>query len=358
MMSAWGWQVAGVVLVTAILALSGRTIIGHLVLRAERTRSVWDDAALAAASKPLPVLVWVLGLNVASVIIAKETQSTLFAYASDVREILLVVILAWFLLRFVKGVESEYLKSEHERDRFDATTAHAIAKLMKPTILITASLIVMQKLGYSISGVLAFGGIGGMAVGFAAKDLLANFFGGLMIYLDRPFNVGEWIRSPDRNIEGTVEHIGWRLTRIRTFDKRPLYVPNATFTSIAVENPSRMTNRRIHETIGLRYDDWKKVELILADVREMLRQHPDIDATQTLIVNFDKFAESSLDFFIYGFTKTCDWVMFHQVKEQVLLNVMKIIDSHGAEIAFPSRTLHVVAPEEAVNPPQQGVAHV
>ena len=104
----------------------------------------------------------------------------------------------------------------------------------------------MQALGYSISGVLAFGGIGGIAVGFAAKDLLANFFGGLMIYLDRPFSVGDWIRSPDKNIEGTVEEIGWRLTRIRTFDKRPLYVPNSTFTQISVENPSRMLNRRIY----------------------------------------------------------------------------------------------------------------
>ena len=90
---------------------------------------------------------------------------------------------------------------------------------------------------------------------FAAKDLLANFFGGLTIYLDRPFAVGDWIRSPDREIEGTVERIGWRLTLIRTFDKRPLYIPNAVFTTIAVENPSRMHNRRIYETIGIRYDD-------------------------------------------------------------------------------------------------------
>ena len=113
----------------------------------------------------------------------------------------------------------------------------------------------MQLFDYSVSGLLAFGGIGGIAVGFAAKDLLANFFGGLMIYLDRPFSVGDWIRSPDKEIEGTVEDIGWRLTRIRTFDKRPLYIPNSIFASISVENPSRMSNRRIYEKIGIRYDD-------------------------------------------------------------------------------------------------------
>ena len=118
----------------------------------------------------------------------------------------------------------------------------AMAKLLRLSVIITAGLVVLQTLGFSISGVLAFGGVGGIAVGFAARDLLANFFGGLMIYLDRPFSVGDWVRSPDRNIEGTVERIGWRLTVIRTFDKRPLYVPNSVFANIAVENPSRMAS--------------------------------------------------------------------------------------------------------------------
>jgi len=85
--------------------------------------------------------------------------------------------------------------------------------LLRASIVITAALVILQNLGFSISGVLAFGGVGGIAVGFAAKDLLANFFGGLTVYMDRPFVVGDWVRSPDKNIEGTVEHIGWRLTR-------------------------------------------------------------------------------------------------------------------------------------------------
>jgi MscS family membrane protein len=189
--------------------------------------------------------------------------------------------------------------------------------------------------------VLAFGGIGGIAVGFAAKDLLANFFGGLMIYLDRPFSVGDWVRSPDKSIEGTVENIGWRLTRIRTFDKRPLYVPNSVFASIAVENPSRMTNRRIYETIGIRYDDASKMDVIVNDVIEMLKGHEEIDTSQTLIVNFNSFAPSSLDFFVYTFTKTTHWVKFHQIKQDVLLKILNIIEGHGAEVAFPTSTLHV-----------------
>ncbi|NKN80826.1 mechanosensitive ion channel family protein, partial [Weissella cibaria] len=136
---------------------------------------------------------------------------------------------------------------------------------------------------------------------------------GLMIYLDRPFAVGDWIRSPDKEIEGTVEYIGWRQTRIRTFDKRPLYVPNATFANISVENPSRMTHRRIYETIGLRYDDAAKVKPVVEAVREMLRNHPDIDSSQTLIVNFNAFGPSSLDFFVYCFTHTTNWIEYHRV---------------------------------------------
>ena len=167
----------------------------------------------------------------------------------------------------------------------------------------------------------------------------ANFFGGLMIYLDKPFKVGDWVRSPDKNIEGTVEYIGWRQTRIRTFDKRPLYVPNATFTSISVENPSRMENRRIKESIGLRYQDARQVQIILEQIKSYLQQNPDIASDKTLMVNFDRFGASSLDCFIYCFTKTTDWVEFHRVKQEVLLEVMAIIHQQNADIAFPTRTI-------------------
>ena len=212
---------------------------------------------------------------------------------------------------------------------------------MRVSIIITAGLVALQTLGISIAGILAFGGIGGIAISFAAKDLLANFFGGLMIYLDRPFVVGDWVRSPDRNIEGTVEKIGWRLTVIRTFDKRPLYVPNSVFATIAVENPQRMLNRRIYETIGIRYEDAEKMGVIVKGVKEMLLNHPEIDTNQTLIVNFNSFAPSSLDFFVYTLTKTTNWVHFHEVKQDVLLKILNIIVEEGAECAFPTSTVHL-----------------
>ena len=139
---------------------------------------------------------------------------------------------------------------------------------------------------------------------------------------------------------GTVEQIGWRLTRIRTFENRPLYVPNSVFATIAIENFTRMLNRRIYETIGVRYDDSSRVQPIVDEVRAMLESHPGIDPDEFLMVNFNAFAPSSLDFFIYAFTRTKAWAEYHAVKQDVLLKVNEIIERHGAEIAFPTSTVH------------------
>jgi MscS family membrane protein len=338
----WVVQVFIVVFLTLLLNWMQKRVLSKVINKLQRTRTYWDDALFDAARKPLTFLVWILGLTFAAEIVKSETDAAIFGVVAPIREVGVIVVISWFLVRFISRAEANIIdKKKVAGEEFDQTTADAIAKLLRISVVITSALVAMQTLGYSVSGVLAFGGIGGIAIGFAARDLLANFFGGLMIYMDRPFDVGDWIRSPDQEIEGTVEKIGWRLTTIRTFDKRPLYVPNAIFASIAVENPSRMTNRRIKETIGIRYDDVSKMEDIIADVKKMLREHDEIDANQTLIVNFNEFAPSSLDFFIYTFTKTTNWIKFHEVKQDVLLKIIGIVESHGAECAFPTSTVHI-----------------
>ena len=330
-----------IVLATALAAWLLSRFVQRLVARAERTMNPWDDALVGALMPPGAVLVWLLGLTVAAGRAGVATGAEIFSLAAPAREIGLILVITWFALRFSRNVEHNLRDPRYMGKPMDATTVRAVGKLVRASIMVTAAMVIMQFLGYSISGVLAFGGIGGLAIGFAAKDLLANFFGGLMIYLDRPFAVGEWVRSPDKEIEGTVEDIGWRLTRIRTFDKRPLYIPNGVFTQIAVENPSRMLNRRIYETIGIRYEDAPLMAGIVADVKAMLQQHPEIDTNQTLIVNFNSFAPSSLDFFIYTFTKTTEWVRYHEIKQDILLRILQIIEGHGASCAFPTSTLHV-----------------
>lgn len=337
----WIVQVFVIVSLTLLAEFLASTSLKRLLVRAESTHNLWDDALLGSAQAPLRLFIWLIGLSFAASIASSVAESSFQEAVEHIRRIGVIVVIAWFLIRFVSRGEANLVDPDFIEEPMDATTVRAMGKLLRVSIIITSVLVVMQTMGYSISGVLAFGGIGGIAVGFAAKDLLANFFGGLMIYLDRPFSVGDWVRSPDREIEGTVEDIGWRLTRIRTFDKRPLYIPNSLFNQIALENPSRMTNRRINETFGIRYCDSKMMSEIVEEVRYYLRVNEHIDQDQTMIVNFNHCNASSLDFFIYTFTKTTDWVQFHQIKQQVLLDIMSIIEKHGAECAFPTSTLHL-----------------
>ncbi len=353
----WALGAFGILLLAAIV----RFVAGRLLIKAEaqasRTGNTWDDALVHGARRPLFLGIWVLAISFAVDSMDLQSQAEVFAMTDNLRDIAVVWLLIWFALNVIQNVEAAYAQGGASQ-KVDPTTAAAVSKLLRATIVITGVLMAMQALGFSISGVLALGGVGGIAVGFAARSLLANFFGALMIFLDRPFSGGDWVRSPDQNIEGTVESIGWRVTLIRTFDQRPLYVPNSVFTEISVENPSRMHNRRIHETFGLRYTDLPKMQAIVDEVRQMLESHEDIEQNRTLMVNFVTFGASSLDFFIYTFTKTTDWSTFLRVKQDVLLRVADIVAAHGAEFAFPTQTLQLESletlAETAANPPAQG----
>ena len=339
--SAW-LILSGAICVIAVVAdLVARSTIAQLMRQAEKTKILWDDVFLNSFSRPLLFLIWLAAGYWLLQIFEQHFAIQILGDDNPLPKLVPVILFAWSCLRFLKRLEQVLVMPDRMKKPMDPTTVGALSRLLRLIVTIIIVLIIMQSYGYSISGILAFGGIGGIAVGFAAKDLLANFFGGLMIYLDRPFKVGDWIRSPDQEIEGTVEDIGWRQTCIRTFDKRPLYVPNATFTNISVENPSRMTNRRIYENIGLRYEDAPKVAAVIADIKAMLQQHPDIDANQTLIVNLNSFGASSLDFFIYTFTRTTDWVQYHEIKQDVLSRVIDIVQSHDADFAFPTQTVHI-----------------
>ncbi|MAR02154.1 MAG: mechanosensitive ion channel protein MscS [Oceanospirillaceae bacterium] len=333
----WFWDLTLILGLTLLAGFIWRMIRKRLIRLVASTRNNWDDVVVGAVAVPVNWMILVVGLTWAADITAGYFSPDELHSISVIRQLALVILTAWAMWRLINRIEEKQLYT----GGFDPTTVQLVGKLAKLAVTILMILPVFQMLGISVSGILAFGGMGGLIVGLAAKDLLANFFGSLIIYLDKPFRVGDWIRSPDRNIEGTVESIGFRVTRIRTFDKRPLYVPNQVFTAIAVENPSRMLNRRIYETIGVRYQDARLIGELMDKVRDMLRQHPEIDQDQTLIVNFNGFGASSLDFFIYTFTRTTDWVHYHGVKQDVLLKIMAIIHECGADCAFPTRTLHI-----------------
>lgn len=346
----WQWATELFVVVTLVLVvnLGVRIILSYMERGAKKTQNTWDDAILHAANAPIRLAVWVIGLALAGQLAVLQVEANQFGeWISSLRGVGLAISFSWFLIRLIREIEAKVWEKSQARpvdERIDKHSMEAISKLLRVSVIITTILVILQTMGFSVSGVMAFGGIGGIAIGFAAKDILANFFGGLFIYLDKPFVVGDWIKSPDQDIEGTVEHIGWRRTVIRRFDKRPLYVPNGTFNNISVENPSRMTNRRIYETIGVRYCDHKTVGVIVDEVREFLANHDEIDSKQTLIVNFNAFNNSSLDIMIYSFTKTTMWVKYHEVKHAVLLDIYAIIRKHGGDIAFPTTTINLAEP--------------
>lgn len=352
--NAWMVQVFVIVLLTMLVSYAAKKVFDKLEKSAKKSKTFWDDLLVGAARKPVRLFIWLNGLLLATDVVRQVSNEPIFDFVEPVRSVTFVLVFAWFMVSFIRKGEDMVQDPNHAAKPMDATTASALGKLMRLSVLITSALVVLQSLGFSVSGVLAFGGIGGIAVGFAAKDLLANFFGGLMIYLDQPFRVGDWVRSPDQDIEGTVENIGWRLTRIRTFDKRPIYVPNATFANITVENPSRMFNRRLYENIGVRYSDAGKVAAIVADVEKMLKEHEAIDQDQLLMVHLNKFAASSIEFFIYTFTKTVVWKEFHEIKQDILLKIIDIVEGHGAEFAFPTQTIHMAEAEVQADEQEEG----
>jgi MscS family membrane protein len=346
-LQAWAMKVFLIVFVALLIDFFQRRMMKRLEALVSQTSNNWDDALFHSAARPLTLLVWLIGITLAAQVIPVREGGGLLDtnLIIRLRQLGMLYALTWFLYAFVKNVEDNIVQqSEHDESKIDKTTVRALGRVVRITLVVTSSLVALDTLGFNIAGLMAAGGIGGLAIGLAAKDMLANFFGGVTVFIDRPFGIGDWILLKGQGIEGVVEEIGWRQTTIRKFDKRPVYVPNAVFTTASVENPSRMTNRRISETIGLRYKDIGQMGAITDEVRDMLTQHPEIDEKQTLMVNFNSFNQSSVDFFIYCMTHTVNWQKYHEVKQDVLLKITGIIQSHDAAIAFPTRTLELDPP--------------
>lgn len=342
----WILQVFVVIFATATFNF-GLMRVWDLLTKSPRIHKYFfADVLLDAARLPLQIFIWLCGVCMALWIISRVAPWPLLEYAPIAVRIVFAVIVTLFCVRLINGMEKHLVDSTRVDKPLDLTTANAVSRLLRISVYVTATLVILQTMGYSISGVLAFGGIGGIAVGFAAKDVLANFLAALILYIDKPFKVGDWIRSPDREIEGTVIEIGWRSTHIRTFNSRSLYVPNSAFSTISVENPSRMLSWRIQESWEVRFNDWQIGPECVAAVREMLNQHEGLTDSREPLVQFDNLTSSGLSLWIYVFTKTTDWQTYLQVKEDILLKIIRIIHEHDAELALPVQKIEV-SPRES-----------
>ena len=329
------YQAVGILFAVAlILHFVVGFVLDKIISHTSKTKNQLDDHIVKAVSAPIKVLIWFGWIYFS--IFAFKGQIDALKVVVEYIDITPIFIVTWGIVRVISEFEQYLINKDTSVDH---DSVRLFSRLIKILIIVAILLGIAQYLGFSVSSLLTFGGVGGIVMGFAAKDMLSNIFGGLMIQMDKPFSTGDWIRSG--KFEGTVEKIGWRMTRIRTFSKNPVYIPNSLFASMPIETPSRMSNRRIKEVIGIRYDDIAQMPDIVSEVEQMLKEHAEVDQSQALRVFFNYFNASSLDFNIYCFTKTTDKTRYHQVKQEILLKVANIIAKHNAEIAYPTQTLHI-----------------
>lgn len=334
-----------------VAALVLKKIFGHLFVKvifplATRTKSRYDDLFLHSIRKPAEFMLVVIGLFIAVQILQLPTAPVdLRRGAYALLKVLVTFDIAWALFNLVALLEA-FLSGwvSKTESTLDDHLLPFIRKSVRAFIVFLAVIMTIQNLGYSISGLLASLGIGGLAVALAAKDTLSNIFGSMMIILDRPFHIGDWVKAGD--MEGTVEEIGFRSTKIRTFAKTLITVPNNIIANLSVDNISRMPKRRIKLTVGVTYETSpEQMRRAVEAIRELLRSHPAIDQ-DFFLVNFTDFNASSLDILVYCFTKTTVWGEYLDARQDVCLRIMDILEAHGMEIAFPSRSIYLRGAEE------------
>ncbi|WP_318493413.1 mechanosensitive ion channel family protein [Photobacterium leiognathi] len=260
-------------------------------------------------------------------------NSNYFHYIEIISTITTCIIIAIILHKSITQIENQIYNNK----KIDNASASIIAQLSRISIGICILFVILKSFNIDTSTLATFGGLSTIAITFAARELLSNILGGLILTSDKSFKVGDWIAT--KGVEGTVTHIGLRKTILMTFDKRPIYVPNSAFLEQPVINPSRMTNRRIKHYLSLRYEDFDKIGVIEKDIKKYLKNHDEIDNNQIVIVALDKLNENSIDILIYCFTLTTDWAYFHSIQSSILIGINNIIKAHNAEFAYPTRTI-------------------
>ena len=263
------------------------------------------------------------------------------------------LLLSWLMFRMVDVLTDLLHRWAMRTDStLDDQLVPLVSRAGKVAVGILGALMVLQNLGYSISGIIAGLGVGGLAVALAAQKTLSDLFGSIMLLVDRPFTIGDWVKSPDGNVEGVVEEIGFRSTRIRTFEKTLINVPNSRLADFIIDNQDRRPIRRVWITVGLTYDTTAtQMSDAVAAIRKLLTEHEGVDQ-EFFLVRFTDFGDSSLDIMVYYFTKSIFWDEYLAVRENVNLQIMTAFEGQGLQIAFPTTTVHL-AKDEIPGAPDQ-----
>ena len=306
-----------------------------------------------ATYRPVNVMVWILGIWI--VVTQLITWEHHIAYQilgilSMVTKVLEIVCLTWVLIRFSKTVKEFYTqKKKRISDNYnDLGLIETMHKILQFLILVMSFLLILGALKIPLAALAGMTTIIAAFLAISQQELIKNLFGGIMMYLDGPFSIGDMIQTETGSIEGTVEKISFRLTVVRRSERRPMYIPNAIFLTTPIINTSRMTNRRILQYLNIRYCDLLKMPDILESIRNMLKQNISIDHKRPIIVamingktNMGSITESAfgsyaLNFMFSAFTKTTNREKFHSIQDDILMKTVGIIHNYKANIAFPT----------------------
>lgn len=311
----------------------------------KKTGSEWGIKLEYGFHKPLRLLLIVIGLYIAiSVCPAVWDFLLLQAIVSRCFRSFLILVLAWGLYRMADSVELTDTIFARKLDlQVDEALLPVLSGVIRFIIAALAVLIVAQEWNFSISGLLAGLGLGGLAFALAAKDMLANLFGGLVILLDRPFSIGDWIRTGD--VEGTVEDVNFRSVKVRTFTQALVTVPNSLVASAPVTNFSRMGKRKADFTLSLKYGTpVERLKKCTEAIRDMLAQNAEIE-DETFTAALDSLDESGLKLSVSYYTKSADFKDYLRVREEVYYSVLKILEDEKVEMAYPTSTVMMNNPE-------------
>ncbi|WHX98147.1 mechanosensitive ion channel family protein [Neobacillus sp. DY30] len=253
---------------------------------------------------------------------------------------MVIVLITWGLFNLSSPTKGILISvNEKINNKIDQILLPFISRTIRVILIAISISIIGQEFDYDVNGLVAGLGLGGLAFALAAKEAVGNLIGGIVIVTEKPFSIGEWILTP--SVEGTVEDINFRSTKIRTFSQALVTVPNSTLANEPITNWSRMGKRRITFHLGLNYQTSKEqIERVVSRIENMLRTHQDIHP-DTIMVAFDHYNDSSLDILLYFFTNTTVWGEHVKIKHEINLAIMGILEEEGVEVAFPSRTIYV-----------------
>lgn len=255
-------------------------------------------------------------------------------------QVLFSFSILWFAYRLVGLLTIVLSKIAKETENpLDDQVIPFVEKFFRILILIIGGLVIFQNLGFNVMSLVAGLGLGGLAFALAAKDTASNLFGSFMILMDRPFQIGDWIVAG--KVEGTVEGIGFRSTRIRTFYNSLVSIPNSFLANVSIDNMGRRAYRRIKTYLGITYDTpLKKIEQFVEGIKEIIRTEK-YTRKEDFHVVFNQYGESSLNILIYFFLKTSNWGIELKEREQIFLKIYKLAETLNIQFAFPTQSLWI-----------------